>query len=212
MSRRKKEPRHVHRAAIAAAASALFQEKGIPATSMDDIARAAGYSKATLYVYFTNKEEIISLLALESMEKLRAALAAALEEGETTWAQYQRMCQSLTQYQRTYPFYFQMALDKLNIDFTSPQALPEEAETYRVGEAINQLVAAFLQEGMARGDLRRDLPILPTIFHFWGTLSGLIQLADKKGDYLQQAMGLPQEAFLNQGFALLYRAIAARQE
>ena len=39
MGRRKKEPRYVHRAAIAAAA-ALFQEKGVAATSMDDIARA----------------------------------------------------------------------------------------------------------------------------------------------------------------------------
>ena len=33
----------------------LFMEKGIAATSMDDIAKAAGYSKATLYVYFENK-------------------------------------------------------------------------------------------------------------------------------------------------------------
>lgn len=37
-------------------------EKGIAATSMDDIAKASGYSKATLYVYFENKEEIAVLL------------------------------------------------------------------------------------------------------------------------------------------------------
>ena len=81
MGRRKKEPRYVHRAAIAAAAAALFQEKGVAATSMDDIARAAGYSKATLYVYFANKEALVGLLALESMEQLRDALAAGLAEG-----------------------------------------------------------------------------------------------------------------------------------
>ena len=51
-----------------------------PATSMDDIARAAGYSKAPLYVYFANKEELVGLLALESMEQLRAALADGLAE------------------------------------------------------------------------------------------------------------------------------------
>ena len=58
MGRRKKEPRSVHRENIVSAASALFLEKGIAAASMDDIAKAAGYSKATLYVYFENKEEI----------------------------------------------------------------------------------------------------------------------------------------------------------
>ena len=43
MARRKKEPRSVHREAIAAAASQLFEKKGIAATSMDDVAKAAGY-------------------------------------------------------------------------------------------------------------------------------------------------------------------------
>lgn len=52
------------------AASALFMERGIAGTSMDDIAKAAGYSKATLYVYFENKEEIVGILVLNSMKKL----------------------------------------------------------------------------------------------------------------------------------------------
>lgn len=67
MGRRKKEPKSVHREKIATAASTLFMEKGIAATSMDDIAKAAGYSKATLYVYFENKEEIVGILVLNSM-------------------------------------------------------------------------------------------------------------------------------------------------
>ena len=45
MARRKKEPKSVHRENIAAAASALFMEKGITATARNDIAKAAGYSK-----------------------------------------------------------------------------------------------------------------------------------------------------------------------
>ena len=39
MARRKKEPKSVHRENIAVAASALFMEKGITATSMNDIAK-----------------------------------------------------------------------------------------------------------------------------------------------------------------------------
>lgn len=68
MARRKKEPKSVHRENIAAAASKLFMEKGITATSMNEIAKIAGYSKATLYVYFENKEEIIGFLVLDSMK------------------------------------------------------------------------------------------------------------------------------------------------
>ena len=83
MGRRKKEPKSVHREKIATVASALFMEKGIT-TSMDDIAKAAGYSKATLYVYFENKEEIVGILVLNSMKKLYDYIASALAQQETT--------------------------------------------------------------------------------------------------------------------------------
>ncbi len=44
----------------------VFMEQGYDAASMDDIRRAAGVSKGTLYVYFANKEELfISLIARE---------------------------------------------------------------------------------------------------------------------------------------------------
>ncbi len=72
MARRKKEPKSVHREKIASAASVLFMERGIEATSMDDIAKAAGYSKATLYVYFENKEEIVGILVLDSNNSTRS--------------------------------------------------------------------------------------------------------------------------------------------
>ena len=117
MGRRKKEPRAVHRENIASAASVLFMENGITATSMSDIAEAAGYSKATLYVYFENKEEIIGLLVLESMQKLYGYIVAALEEQQTTRARYDMICKGLIQYQEEFPFYFKMVLDKINVDF-----------------------------------------------------------------------------------------------
>ena len=47
MARRKKEPQSVHRKAIALVAQDLFLQKWIEHTSMDDIAKNSGYSKAT---------------------------------------------------------------------------------------------------------------------------------------------------------------------
>lgn len=207
MGRRKKEPRNAHREKIAAAASVLFMEKGIRAASMDDIAKAAGYSKATLYVYFENKEEIISLLTLESMKKLYAYIASALETGETTKEQYRLICEGLVRYQEEFPFYFKTVLDKINIVFGTQSNLPEDEETYRIGEEINAKLREFLVSGIEKGDLRPDLELLPVIFQFWGMLSGLIQLAANKEEYLEKATALSKEQFLKSGFFMLYRSI-----
>lgn len=211
MGRRKKEPRSVHRENIVSAASVLFMERGIAATSMDDIAKAAGYSKATLYVYFENKEEIVGILVLNSMKKLDDYISSALIQHETTKARYDFICRGLVQYQEEFPFYFKMVLDKINIDFESKEYLPEERETYQIGEEINEKIKNFLLSGMEKGDLRGDLEIMPVIFNFWGMLSGIIQLAANKEEYIKKSMGLSKENFLEYGFSLVYHSIAAKE-
>ncbi|MDE7340813.1 MAG: TetR/AcrR family transcriptional regulator [Lachnospiraceae bacterium] len=212
MGRRKKEPRSVHRENIASAASELFLEKGIAAVSMDDIAKAAGYSKATLYVYFENKEEIISILVLESMKKLYGHIVSALAQQESTKARYDSICSGLVQYQEEFPFYFKMVLDKINIDFENRDYLPEEKETYQVGEEINEKIKDFLICGMEKGDLRNDLEIMPTILHFWGMLSGIIQLGANKEEYIRKLTGLSKRQFLEYGFSMLYCSIEAEKQ
>lgn len=211
MGRRKKEPRSVHRENIVSAASALFMEKGIAATSMDDIAKTAGYSKATLYVYFENKEEIVGILVLSSMKKLYDYISSALTQHESTETRYNFICRSLVQYQEEFPFYFKMVLDKINIDFESQDYLPEEKETYRIGEEINEKIKDFLLSGMEKGDLRSDLEIIPAIFNFWGMLSGVIQLATNKEEYIKKSMGLSKMQFLEYGFSLIYHSIANKE-
>lgn len=208
MGRRKKEPGSIHRQNIASTAQELFMQKGIEGTSMNEIAQCSGYSKATLYVYFKNKEELVGFLVLESMEKLYTHIFDALKNSNRTKDRYDNICQSLVAYQQEYPFYFQLALSEINIDFTHTDFLPEEMETFKVEEKINDMIRRFIQDGIDAGDLRTDIPILPTIFSFWGMLSGLIVTAENKRAYIEQAIGIPRDEFLSYGFETLYRAIA----
>lgn len=210
MARRKKEPLGVHRDKILSAASALFAKKGITATTVDEIAKESGYSKATLYVYFKNKEEIVGLLTLKSMETLYDCLSSALLLNDTTKSRYDAICHGLVKYQEEFPFYFKTVLDKIDVDFKSRTRLPEEQETYRAGEKINEKMKDFVTEGIKNGDLKTidDAEIMPTIFGFWGTMSGLIQLADSKAEYIKNTMGLSKDQFLKYGFNMLYRSVA----
>lgn len=208
MARRKKEPKAVHRHNIASAAQELFEKKGIEAATMDEIAKKAGYSKATLYVYFQNKEEIVGVLVLESMKKLYDYIAAAIEEKESAKVRYYLICEALVRYQEEYPFYFKTVLEGINIDFEHSKCLPEEEETFRIGEEINLLLKHFIEEGIAAGEFREETDSTTTIFSLWGMLSGLIQLAVNKEAYVTQEMKLSKQEFLKNGFDSLYRIIA----
>jgi len=52
------------------AARKIFSEKGFFETRLEDIAAAAGFSKASLYTYYTDKEEIFLSLAIRDLENL----------------------------------------------------------------------------------------------------------------------------------------------
>lgn len=200
----------MHREKIVSAASVLFMEKGIAQTSMDDIAKAAGYSKATLYVYFENKEEIVGILVLNSMKKLDDSICAALMQHKTTKERYDGICRGLVQYQEEFPLYFKMVLDKINVDLEREDVLPEEKETYQIGEEINEKIKHFLVSGIEQGDLREDLALMPVIFNFWGMLSGIIQLVANKEEYIEQSMGFSKKQFLEYGFSLIYASVAVK--
>lgn len=208
LARRKKEPQSVHRKKISMAAEQLFMKKGIENTSMNDIAKESGYSKATLYVYFKDKEQLVSVLVLESMQKLHDYIRQAVGNDSSTKECYDKICNALVEYQEEYPFYFDMVLKAINIDFETTHFLPEEKETFLVGERINELLSSFLKKGIEKGEIRSDIEILPTIFSFWGMLSGVVLLASNKEEYITQHLKHSKKEFLLYGFEMLYRSIA----
>jgi len=70
-------PRAADRASISAVAYALFRAQGFDRTTMDDIAKAAGIGRTTLWRYFESKSDILWDEFDSSTERFRSALARA---------------------------------------------------------------------------------------------------------------------------------------
>lgn len=73
---RREAGKQARRAALTAAAHRLFSERGFEATSVRDIALAAGLTERTFYRYFDGKEGLLA----EEYESLLKALGAAIRE------------------------------------------------------------------------------------------------------------------------------------
>lgn len=67
---------------LLAAALDLFVERGFASTRLEDVARRAGVSKGTLYLYFANKEELFKAV-------VRNSLVPALGEAELSIAGFE---------------------------------------------------------------------------------------------------------------------------
>ena len=63
---------------ILARAAALFAQSGYPATSMNQVAKASGLSKATLYHYYRDKYSLLVSIAEGHVGKLAALVSEVL--------------------------------------------------------------------------------------------------------------------------------------
>jgi AcrR family transcriptional regulator len=81
----KDQRRQVAMQTIASAALQLFAERGFAATSVDDIATAAGCSPRTFYRYFATKEDVMFHDLPEMLTVLRETVVAHLDGGMSPW-------------------------------------------------------------------------------------------------------------------------------
>lgn len=63
-------------------AKQVFAANGYDGASMNDITRAAGVSKGTIYVYFNNKEELFAALIQRERERVFNAVGSILEDSK----------------------------------------------------------------------------------------------------------------------------------
>ena len=61
-------------------AQKLFQQFGLKKTTMEDIARALGKGKSTLYYYFASKEEIFDAVVMKEMEEVFNNVKTAVQK------------------------------------------------------------------------------------------------------------------------------------
>ncbi len=69
-SKRQIEERQMRKDRILDGALQVFKKNGIDGSTMDEIANASGFGKATLYYYFKSKEDVFSAILEDGWEKI----------------------------------------------------------------------------------------------------------------------------------------------
>jgi len=135
------------------AALAIFGERGLAAARLEDIAKRAGLSKGTIYLYFPNKEELFR-------EVIRQTIIAQIEraERELATATQQSASDTLTQFVRGYWGYlrspkFAALFRLIHAELSN---FPDLARFYgrEVIERIWRLVTNIVERGIESGEFR----------------------------------------------------------
>ena len=151
LRRRRKDARP---AELLEAALALFVEKGFAATRSEEVARAAGVSKGTLYLYFPSKEELLTAVIQHFLgSEIETGIAeAAAADGPTAQVMAQLLATWWTR------IYEGPASGVLKLVVTEVRNFPEIGEFWveRVVAPGLAVVTGLLRRGMARGEFQVD--------------------------------------------------------
>ena len=80
LSQRKQEERKLRKQSIIQGALKVFKQEGIDKTTMDHIAQVSGFGKATLYYYFSSKDEVFIEIMEDGWKKLWEGIESRIVE------------------------------------------------------------------------------------------------------------------------------------
>jgi len=157
ISERRQQERQERRASIVEAAKAVFLEKGIEHTTMKDIADRAELSKAALYIYFKNKEELTFELLHTSFQLVQDLIDQAAAEGTDGYHKLELIARSFLEMfdQQAEYIYFSLIMEQYS--YSISRQLPTTQKCLALLTDIQQSIVALLNEGIRDGSIRRDL-------------------------------------------------------
>jgi len=139
---------------IIEAALRVFARKGYWSSRVSDVAREAGIAAGTIYLYFSTKEDLLITLFREKMSEFVSALWHAIAEEPDAIAKLRRLVYLHFDMLERHPALAEVVQVELR-----------QGEKFFRGPATQEiagyfaLIASVLEEGVAAGMFRRDLPV-----------------------------------------------------
>jgi TetR/AcrR family transcriptional regulator len=207
IAERRVEEKERRRAEIVDAAERLYAEKGWDSVTMDQVAKAARLSRALLYVYFRDRDELQFAIGERALHVLRERFAAAAASERRGLDQVEAIGRAYMTYAHEFPHYFDVcARFQAHAMPTDPGS--NEGACAVAGDAAISVVVAAIRAGIADGSIRGDIgdPMLFAVT-LWAFTHGVIQLAMAKGSDLAR-LGITIPDFSEYALSLL-RSVGA---
>jgi TetR/AcrR family transcriptional regulator len=206
ITERRGEEKERRRAEILDAAEALYAEKGWDALTVDQVARSARLSRALVYVYFRDKEELLFAIGERAMRLMRDRFIEAAASQTLGLDKVEAIGRSYMTYAFEFPHYFDFC-SRFQAHSVAIEPGPHEVACNVGGDEVKATVVRAIEAGIRDGSIRPDVgePKLLAIT-LWAFTHGVIQLATAKGSDLAR-FGIAVPELSNYAFGLI-RAVA----
>lgn len=207
LATRRQEEKDRRRDEILDAAALVTAEQGMAEFTMDQVSRKARLSRALLYVYFKDKQDLLMGLADRAHGMLHKSFAAIGARKQTGLKKIQAMGRAYVAFAENSPVYFEalscFAAHPANDDAPQGNLLL----CMQGGDRVNAEIISALSSGIKDGSIRKDIgnPVLVAVT-LWGFMHGIIQIIATKGEVLAYK-GVKSRQLVDQALLMCTRSL-----
>lgn len=184
------------RAQLVAAARSMFEQKGYSATTMSDIAAAAGFSHGTVYTYFNDKRDVFRAVVDDLRDQLAVDWRVGREDADpitridqgnrnfvNTYGKHIRLFEVVDQAGSDDPEFRQLSVDirhryversVAGIKRLQAQGkVDQDVDAYLAASALCAMVEGFARRWLIRHEDYDPETIADTLTSLWANALGL---------------------------------------
>jgi TetR/AcrR family transcriptional regulator len=208
IAERREDEKERRRAEILDAAEALYIKKGWDALTVEQVARSARLSRALVYVYFRDKEDLLFAIGARAMRVLRERFVAAAAARGSGMDKIESIGRAYIGYASEFPHYFDFC-SRFQAQAIATDPDTNEGASKAEGDQVLATVVEAIDSGVRDGSISSDIGD-PRMFAMtlWAFTHGIIQLATVKGVELMRK-GIAIQDFNDNAFHLIRRMAQA---
>jgi AcrR family transcriptional regulator len=145
---------HDVRTQIVAAATEYFARYGYEKTTVSDLAKEIGFSKAYIYKFFDSKQAIGEVICSNRLDDMRRAVDAAIVDAASASDRFRRMFRAFVD-AGTQLFFG----DRKLYDIAATAALEPWPSVRAYERYVEELVVRIVREGRESGEFERKTPL-----------------------------------------------------
>lgn len=206
IAERRQREKEQRMADILDTAERLFFSRSYDEVSMDEIAREAELNKATIYLYFKNKETLFATIVLRGIDILKEKFLECMEKKASGIVKVALMGQAYYEFSREHPDYLRM------IHFYGSERFSKENPyTSEIGNGYGicrKILSDAVSEGIADGTIRSDLSPFLTSMYLMISFMNILSM-ENKWKLVIDAEGFSYEHFAGEFFRFIIPSIAS---
>ena len=145
---------HSVREQIVNAAFEHFGHYGYEKTTVAELAKSIGFSKAYIYKFFDSKQAIGEVICANRLETIMTAVLAAVADAPSASEKLRRLFRALTEAGSELFFH-----DRKLYDIAAVASRDKWPSTERYAERLLKLIESIVVEGRQAGEFERKTPI-----------------------------------------------------